>query len=306
MLSKNYLNTKIRMIKSFLNYLLYEKKYSPKTITAYEHDLQQLEDFVKEEYELSSALDITYPILRAWLVRLTEQGFQARSINRKMATTKSFFKYLLREKLITHNPSEALKSLKISQKPPVFVEEDKILRLLDENPFQDTFVDLRSQLILEILYGTGIRLSELIGMTWESVDFSQKQVKVLGKGKKERIIPINDALLHLIKKYELKKQSHFEGKIPHSLLIVGDRGGPAYPMLIYKTVKSYLETITTKNRKSPHVLRHSFATHLLNKGADLNAIKDLLGHSSLGATQIYTHNSLDRIKSVFKQAHPKA
>ncbi len=300
------LNTKIRMIESFLNYLLYEKKYSPKTITAYKHDLQQLRCFVSEDYQIENLDQISYPILRAWLVSLTEQALQARSINRKIATVKSFFKYLLREGRISHNPSEALKSLKTAHKPPVFVEEEKILQLLDESPFQDTFIDLRSQLILEILYGTGVRLAELMGMTWSSIDFSQKQIKVLGKGKKERLIPVNDALLHLIKVYELKKQNHFEGKIPHNFLIVGDKGGPAYPMLIYKTVKTYLETITTKNRKSPHVLRHSFATHLLNKGADLNAIKDLLGHSSLGATQIYTHNSLDRIKAVFKQAHPKA
>jgi integrase/recombinase XerC len=294
------------MIESFLSYLAYEKKYSDKTVIAYRHDLSQLKAFIQKYYELTSFEEVNYSMLRSWLVNLTEEKFQARSINRKIATIKSFFKYLQRQDVITLNPSERLKSLKVAPRPPIFVEEEKILHLLDENPFQNTFIDLRSQLILEILYGTGIRLAELMGLTWRNIDFSQKQIKVLGKGKKERIIPVNEALLHLIKNYELVKQNHFEGKIPHDFLIIGDKGGPAYPMLIYKTVKNYLETVTTKNRKSPHVLRHSFATHLLNRGADLNAIKDLLGHSSLSATQIYTHNSLERIKAVFKQAHPKA
>ncbi len=294
------------MVGSFLNYLTHEKKYSPKTILAYQHDLSHLEKFLLTTYQITELEQVSYPLLRAWLVQLSEENYQTRSINRKIATVKSFYKYLQRQGKVEKNPANPLKSLKTSPQPPVFVEEEKLLHLLDDIPFADNFEDLRSKVILEILYGTGIRLAELMGLTWANIDFSQKQIKVLGKRKKERIIPVNENLLHLIKKYELTKQSHFEGKLAHNYLIVGDKGGLAYPMLIYKTVRKYLELVTTRSRKSPHVLRHSFATHLLNKGADLNAIKDLLGHSSLGATQIYTHNSLDRIKAAFQQAHPKA
>jgi integrase/recombinase XerC len=245
-------------------------------------------------------------MIRSWIVSLDEQNFSPVSINRKIATLKSFYKFLLKNNQITKNPTVRIKSLKTAQKTPDFVEEQKLLLLLDGLHFSNTFEDLRSKVILETLYGTGIRVSELIHLQFTDIDFYNKQIKVLGKRSKERIIPLHDTLVFLMKHYELVKKVQFDAQNTSPYFILTDHGEQAYPKLIYNTVRKYLAIITTQNKKSPHTLRHTFATHLLNKGADLNAIKDLLGHASLSATQIYTHNSLDRLKEVFDQAHPKA
>jgi integrase/recombinase XerC len=294
------------MINSFLNYIQYEKRYGTNTLNAYQNDLKQFESFLLEVYEILKPEEATFPIIRSWVVSLTEQTLEARSINRKIATLKSFYKFLLKKDIIQKNPVVHIKPLKVSSPTPAFVEEDKLLKLLDGIAFEDNFFDLRSQLILEVLYGTGIRLNELIQLQWKDIDFYQRAIKIVGKGNKERWIPLHQQLIHLIKKYELVKNQYFAEKLNHTFLIVGDNGGKSYPTLIYKTVTKYLSLITTSDKKSPHILRHTFATHLLNKGADLNAIKDLLGHANLSATQIYTHNTLDKLREVFEQAHPKA
>ncbi|GAB4404632.1 MAG: tyrosine recombinase XerC [Microscillaceae bacterium] len=293
-------------IEAFLRHLEYEKRYSAQTLKAYTQDLTQLRDFLGQTFEEVQPAQAVYPQLRAWLVYLSEQGFLARSINRKIATTKSFFKFLCKNNYRPDNPAEKLRALKTPSQTPNFIEEEKLRHLLDDIPFADTFADWRTRVILEVLYGTGMRLAELMHLQWPDIDFGQQQIKVMGKRRKERLIPVNAALLHLLKQYELRKQAHFEGKLPHRYLIVGDQGGPAYPMLIYKAVHQALGQVTSRSPRSPHVLRHSFATHLLNKGADLNAIKEFLGHANLSATQIYTHTSLEKIKAVFDQAHPKA
>ncbi|MEO1654733.1 MAG: tyrosine-type recombinase/integrase [Bacteroidota bacterium] len=294
------------MIKSFINFIFYEKRYSPTTIAAYKNDLIQFQAFLSATYELAHPEQANFNMLRSWIVHLREENYSARSINRKIATLKSFYKFLSRKGIIQKNPSQRIRSLKLDRRTPVFLEEHKIIALLDGFEFSEDFPGLRSKLILEMLYATGIRLSELIQLSWADIDFSKKLIRVVGKGSKERWIPITDQLLQLIKRYELHKRQFFEGSPISSKLILTDAGAPAYPMLVYKTVKQYLSQITTQDQKSPHVLRHSFATHLLNKGADLNAIKELLGHSSLNATQVYTHNSLSKLKEVFDQAHPKA
>lgn len=294
------------MIKSFLNYIQYEKRYSNHTLLSYQNDLEQFQSYVLEVYTFDNLLEVDFQMIRSWIVSLDEQKFSPVSINRKIATLKSFYKFLLRNNHITKNPTVRIKSLKTAQKTPDFVEEQKLLLLLDGLHFSNTFEDLRSKVILETLYGTGIRVSELIHLQFSDIDFYNKQIKVLGKRSKERIIPLHDTLIFLMKHYELVKKVQFTEQNSVPYFILTDHGEQAYPKLIYNTVRKYLAIITTQDKKSPHTLRHTFATHLLNKGADLNAIKDLLGHASLSATQIYTHNSLDRLKEVFDQAHPKA
>lgn len=294
------------MVKSFLNYIKYEKRYSHHTLNSYQNDLTQFQEYLSQTYASEKTEEATFPMLRSWIVYLSEKNIQPSSINRKIATLKSFYKFLLREETIEINPTTKIRPLKVAKKSPDFVEEDKLIHLLDHVTFQDTFADLRSKLILEILYGTGIRLAELLHIQWKHIDFSYKNIKILGKRNKERLIPVHESLITLIKKYELTKRYYFNEQLDNDYLIVTDSAEKAYPMLIYRTVKKYLELITTKEKKSPHTLRHSFATHLLNKGADLNAIKELLGHANLSATQVYTHNTLDKLKDVFRQAHPKA
>jgi integrase/recombinase XerC len=230
----------------------------------------------------------------------------ARSVNRKIATLRKYFKFLLREGVITHNPASKLQSPKIIKHLPVVVEDEKLSAMLNDlDIFTNDFAGVRDKLIVEILFGTGIRLAELVGLKEQDVNFYDGMIKVLGKRNKERIIPINNELKILLQRYsELKKSENFDN---NSLtLIVTNKGTEAYPKFIYLIVQRYLSHISTQDKKSPHVLRHTFATSLLNRGADLNAIKELLGHANLSATQVYTHNSVERLKSIYKQAHPKA
>ncbi|MCU0443536.1 MAG: tyrosine-type recombinase/integrase [Microscillaceae bacterium] len=294
------------MIDTFLSYLQYEKRYSVHTLTSYELDLQQFQEHLWTIYELKDLQVVSFEMLRSWVVELSENEFNPTSINRKIATLKSFYKFLLKKGEISKNPTLRLKPLKTTQKSPDFVEEDKLLRLFDQFPFENDFYHWRDRLVLEILYGTGIRLSELLGLQWKNIDFYQKTIKVLGKRNKERIIPIHQQLINVLQEYEKSRNQTFGNDLFNQAVVLTDEGKPAYPSLIYKIVRKYLAYATTQDKKSPHTLRHSFATHLLNKGADLNAVKDLLGHSSLSATQIYTHNTLDKLKAVFEQAHPKA
>jgi integrase/recombinase XerC len=293
------------MVNEFLTYLSVEKRYSKHTTVSYKNDLSQLAEYLLTTYESSTPEFASYPMLRSWIVTLVDQKMLPKTINRKIACLRSFYHFLQKKECISKDPTLKIRALKVKKSLPVFVEEDNMVKLLDLIEFKDTFDDMRDKLVLELLYGTGIRLSELIGLKTSDVDFFQKTIKVLGKGNKERIIPIHDALITLAKEYINKKKSESFGNITQ-FFVVTNSGEQVYPMFIYRLVRTYLDQITTVDKRSPHVLRHTFATHLLNKGADLNAIKDLLGHTSLAATQVYTHNSIDKLKSIFDQAHPKS
>jgi integrase/recombinase XerC len=290
------------MIDTFIKYLEYEKRYSPHTIKAYKKDLDQFRKFLDITFEIKDTVDVHHAQLRSWIVELLALGQSPKSVNRKVATLKSYYKFLVVREYTEANPASRLKPLKTDKALPVFVRESEMNLLLDQVVFTDDLAGSRDRVILELLYSTGIRLSELIGLKTSDVSFYQNTIKVLGKRNKERVIPINDFLVKLIKRYLIFRNNEAN----QLFLIITDNESQLYPMFVYRTVKKYLEIVTTQSKKSPHVLRHTFATHLLNKGADLNAVKDLLGHTSLAATQVYTHNSMEKLKSAFDQAHPKA
>jgi integrase/recombinase XerC len=293
------------MIDSFVRYLKFEKRYSSNTLIAYQADLQKFQSHLTENSLKNSVAEADFRDIRSWIVFLAEEKLEPKSINRKIATLRSFYKFLLSRDLISKDPTQKLKILKTKKSLPNFVAQDDILSLLNNHTFTDDFFGLRDKLILELLYGTGIRLSELINLCENDFNKYEGIIKVLGKRNKERFIPVHKNLAHLIENYCCKKIEYFN-KNSHGFLIVTDTEDQCYPMMIYRTVRKYLDQFTTIDKRSPHVLRHTFATHLLDKGADLNAVKDLLGHTSLAATQVYTHNSLDKLKKVFDQAHPKA
>ena len=299
----------------FIRYIKFEKRYSKHTVSAYQSDIDQFFNFLNNpgkqtpapEAVITHPSQITHYHIRNWMVELMNQNIIARSINRKIATLRKYFKFLLQEGVIEVNPASKINTPKIPKNLPVIVEDVKLTQMLDDNiVFGSDFKGLRDKLVIEMLFGTGMRLSELIGLKETDINAYEGTVKVLGKRNKERIIPVNNELKLLIAEYqELKKKQDFFNN--NSLtLIVTDKGADAYAKLIYLIVQKYLSYISTQNKKSPHVLRHTFATSLLNRGADLNAIKELLGHANLSATQIYTHNSVERLKSIYKQAHPKA
>ncbi|WP_299288720.1 tyrosine-type recombinase/integrase [uncultured Mucilaginibacter sp.] len=287
----------------FYIYIQHEKRFSPHTLTAYKTDLLQFFAFADSQGN-ASFTDVF--LVRNWIVHLLDQQNDARSINRKMSSLKTYFKFLLREKLIEDNPMSKIQSPKTAKKLPIVIREEKISQLLDsEENFEDGFSGTRDKLVVELLFGTGIRLAELLGLTETDINWYENTIKVTGKRSKERIVPLNKELLLLTKQYlNVKKSKSFDNNSLN--LIVTDTGNAPYPKLIYRIVQKYLGYITTQNKKSPHILRHTFATTLLNNGADLNAIKELLGHANLSATQVYTHNSVERLKLIYKQAHPKA
>ncbi|QYH39959.1 tyrosine-type recombinase/integrase [Algoriphagus sp. NBT04N3] len=294
------------MINSFVNYLEYEKRSSPHTVEAYERDLRQFEDFVKLSFELNQISEASHSEIRAWVINLVEQGLSSTSVNRKIATLRSYYKFLLRTEVITQDPTYKLKSLKNPKKLPEFVQENSIASVLEESVYDSGFEGQRDRMVMEFLYLTGVRLSELIGLKWEDIHLGQEQVKVLGKRKKERIIPITKGLKQNILSYQKVFEERFPKAGQSHYFIVSNSGSKSYPMMIYRIVRKYLDRFAQTSKRSPHILRHTFATHLLNKGADLNAVKDLLGHANLAATQVYTHNSMEKLKAVFEQAHPKA
>ncbi|QSE97953.1 tyrosine-type recombinase/integrase [Fulvivirga lutea] len=293
------------MQETFVKYLQYERRYSRHTIQSYETDLSQLASFLLKEFELSDLSEANHSLIRSWIVNLVESGIQPKSINRKIASIRAYYKFLLKQGVITKDPTSKVKVLKTSKKLPQFVNEQDMNLLLDNCEFEEGFAGLRDRLVLELLYGTGIRLSELIELKSRDINHENGTIKVLGKRNKERIIPFAKNLGHLMRDFTVEKKKLFNTEL-ESTLIVTDQGVKVYPMFIYRLVKKYLNLFTTIDKRSPHVLRHTFATHLLNKGAELNAVKDLLGHTSLAATQVYTHNSLEKLKKVFDQAHPKA
>jgi integrase/recombinase XerC len=292
------------MIDPFLRYLEFEKRLSKHTLIAYKTDLLQFRVFLKNTYETEDLSQANYGIIRSWVAQLVEEKNEPRSVNRKIASLKAFFKYLLRQGTISKDPLLKIKVLKTQKRLPSFVREEEMNQLLDQVVFTDSFEGHRDKLIMELFYGSGMRLAELLQLSDKSINFKNRTLKVLGKRNKERVIPFSESLVQVIKDYQ-QARDKMHPKSEHALLLVTDDGKPAYRMMIQRIVKKYLSA-TSSDKKSPHVLRHTYATHLLNKGAEINAVKDLLGHSSLAATQVYTHNTMEKLKKTFEQAHPKA
>ncbi|MDG2342289.1 MAG: tyrosine-type recombinase/integrase [Cytophagales bacterium] len=288
---------------AFLKYLSFEKRLSSHTITSYSNDLDQFLLFYKSYSFSDDLIKVDKRAVRSWVVELSLQNLSPRSINRKLATLKSFFKYLIKRSLIESNPTSGINSLKTNQEIPQFIKEKDMMFLFDNLELNQDFKGTRDLLILELLYGTGIRISELINLRSSYINFTKKEVKVLGKRNKERIIPLHDNAIIQIKKFiKIKNNLSLET----SELICTEKGNKTYPMLISRVVKKHLSSLINSKKYNPHLLRHTFATHILNKGGDLNSIKDLLGHKSLAATQIYTHNSIEKLKETYKKSHPRA
>jgi len=286
--------------KEFIDFIQFEKRVSNNTLLAYSNDLLQFVNYLDTVYEIKSITEVGHTIIRSWIVSLVEQKISSRSINRKITTLKSFYKFLIRQNIILEDPMLKILSPKVPKRLPSFIEKDKMDTLLDDTFFGDDFEGIRNKLIIEVFYATGIRLSELINLKQSNVDLYLCQIKVLGKRNKERIIPFNNLLKEQLQQYIILKAD-----VKNEFFFINKNGKKLYEKFIYRLVKTYLSQITSAKKKSPHVLRHSFATHMLNNGADLNAIKELLGHTSLAATQIYTHNTVEKLKSIHKQAHPK-
>ncbi len=290
--------------EQYISYLLYEKRYSKHTVLAYEKDLEQFVNFVSEQLKVTRWEDVSNKHIRLWLSELMEDGFTAKSVNRKLSTLKSFFKFLNQKQIFTQNPVALLTAPKIPRALPHFVEEKQLRRLIDQVAWEDDFEGYRDRLIVTLFYSTGMRLSELINLKISDVDLKDAKVKVLGKRNKERIIPLSKEVISQVQYYLKEKEDYFEG-IASAYLFVTARGKKMYPKLVYNVVNQSIGKVSTDKKRSPHILRHSFATHMLNNGADLNAIKELLGHANLSATQIYTHNSFEKLKKAYKLAHPR-
>ena len=291
----------------FESYLKHEKRCSAHTLVAYMNDLEQFLNFLAEHYtEIKEAEEVTHRQIRAWVVYLLDdQSLTAASVNRKVSTLKTYFRFIKKEEVRQDNPMQKVIAPRQKKRLPEFVEESGMHRLFDEIEFTDDFTGKRDKLIIEMLYFTGIRLSELIGIKLSDIDFQQGYLTVLGKRNKERQLPLTNSMLNQVEVY-LKKRSNLEKLIDAEYLFLTAKGKQIYPSLVYEIVKTNLNLVTTIKKKSPHVIRHSFATHMLNNGADLHTIKELLGHASLAATQVYTHNTFEKLKSIYNQAHPRA
>ncbi|HNB81110.1 MAG TPA: tyrosine-type recombinase/integrase [Chitinophagaceae bacterium] len=288
----------------FIHYIQAEKRYSALTVQAYQHDLEQFFLFMDQMYEIHDPLQMLPLHLRSWLAALHQEGLQTASINRKISSIKSYFRYLLRQGVVTKVPTKPLISAPKKKRLPVFVPEEQIQSQVQNERDLTDFDSLTRFLIVELLYQTGMRRAELISLSPGSFDFGQHQVKVVGKGNKERIIPLSTELEELLKQYLILRS---ERSVPGcSGFFILNTGKAVYPRYVYRVVQESLLHVRSLDKKSPHVLRHTFATHLLNSGADLKAVKDLLGHSSLASTQIYTHNSIENLKKTYKKAHPRS
>lgn len=292
------------MIKNkFKEYLKYEKRYSQHTVEAYVKDIAQFSSFI-ESLGIEHLFLVDNAHVRLWIVELVEQKNKASSMHRKLSSLNTYYKYLLKRNEVKSNPAKGVQLPKRPQRLPKFIEHSPIQQILDKEEKQETFQSRRDKLVVELLYNTGIRRQELITLQWKDIDEASKRIRVWGKGNKERWIPISSKLLANLSQYREKVESDF-GEVP-SAVILTNKGKVAYPGLIYRIVNRELKGQGVQTQKSPHVIRHTFATHLLNEGAPLNDIKELLGHASLASTQIYTHNSIEKLKEVFKRSHPKA
>ncbi|MBT4881571.1 MAG: tyrosine-type recombinase/integrase [Flavobacteriales bacterium] len=284
----------------FIIYLSSEKRFSEHTVKSYTTDLNQFTTFLADEFQITDDIDeVRFQIIRTWIASLLEKGVNPRSVNRKISTLKSYFKFLIREGVIVENPMMKVVAPKSKKRLPVFIEEDQIESLLNEVQFEGGFIGERNKLIIELFYVTGIRLSELINIKISDIDFQNQLIKVLGKRNKERLIPLSSSVLVGLSNFIEKNQQN-------QFLFTNLDGKKLYTKLVYRLVNKCIGEISSVNKKSPHILRHTFATHMLNNGADINAIKELLGHANLSATQVYTHNTIEKLKTVYKQAHPRA
>lgn len=291
-------------VSSFIQYIRFEKRFSPHTITAYQQDLEQFSQFLQREYQLDDPATAQSIHIRSWTVSMIENGYHANSVRRKLSTFKAFYNYLQKYHGLAQNPMRKVIMPKTGTRLPATLIASDFNDLLDRLEFAPDYSGQRDKMILELLYGTGIRRSELIKLKQSDIDWSRALLRVYGKRSKERLIPISAHLLDLLQQYSKVREATFRAGAPDWLFLT-DQAKVLYPKLVYNTVKRYLSLITTHEKRSPHVLRHSFATHLSENGADLNAIKELLGHSNLAATQIYTHNSIEQLKKIYQQAHPK-
>ena len=298
-------STLINNIQDFLGYLKFQKRYSRHTLISYENDLNVFKVFLEQEFGEVSAEGVKPAFVRTWLASLKEQGHSSRTINRKISSLRSLFKHLLKKEIISESPMGSISSPKNAKRLPQFVDQKDMDTLFTHVEFSNDWQGATERLMIQILYNCGLRQAELISLQQNHIDLSNAVIKVLGKGNKERIIPISSELKRSLQDY-MQLKLHTFPDIPPRHLLLNKRGKKLYPRYVYDVVKKYLSLVTTIEKKSPHVLRHSFATHLTNNGADINAIKELMGHSSLAATQIYTHNSIEKLKSVYKKAHPKA
>jgi len=294
----------MRHFGDFLQYIKYIKHYSPNTVLSYQKDLEQF--FCFSGFDAGSEESaVNAQHIREWMVHLMETGNTTRTTNRKISALKRYFGYLLKEGIISSNPAKRVLTPKMDRKLPVFVSEDHMDNLLDQVEFGEDYAGFRNRVLIETFYNTGMRLSELVNLQIGDIDFGQQTVKVLGKRNKERIIPLSPVFFELLQEYLIARSKEFPG-LQAEYLFLTTSGKKIYPRLVYRIVHRFLTMVTTVDKKSPHVLRHTFATHMLNKGADLNAIKELLGHANLSATEVYTHNTFEKLKSVYKQAHPRA
>lgn len=289
--------------ESFLQYIRTGKRYSRHTVTSYKNDLNQFFSWLEENNPGATAAGVTHGDVRGWMVSLLENGAATGTVHRKISALRALFRYMLRHELVKSDPVAGLKLPKKKKQLPVFVAEEALTRLLDEFRFGDNFSGLRDRTVVEFLYLTGMRRSELINLRDTDVDLSAGQVRVTGKRDKQRVIPFSAGFVRSLQSYVSARD---EQGFSAGWFFVTDRGNKMYDKAVYNIVTRYLAMVTTIEKKSPHVLRHTFATHMLNRGADLNSIKELLGHASLSATQVYTHNSFEQLKKIYKQAHPRA
>jgi len=297
--------TKSSFLISFIDYLKFEKRYSPHTITSYNNDISQFSFFIAKTYTGITIDKIGHNHIRSWMVELVNNSISSKSINRKISSLRSFYNYLMKQAIVSKNPTLKIVTPKIAKRLPEFIQERNIAKIFD-NIIDGDFEDFRNRLIIELFYSTGIRRIELINIKDGDIDSSLCTIKVLGKGNKERIIPLSKNLLLRIERYIKLRAEFFEDSHYDEIFFVTSKGSKMYPKLVYNIVRKYLSDVTTSSKRSPHILRHTFATHMMNGGADLNAVKELLGHANLAATQIYTHNSIEKLKEVYKKAHPKS
>jgi len=295
------------VIQSFLDYLKFQKRYSRHTVISYQNDLTSFFDFLFSQFGEMQLSQISASLIRSWLAGLKEKGMESRSINRKISALKSFFKFQLKEGKITLSPMTTIISPKNKKRLPQYVDEKGTETLFKYVTFEDNWKGRTENLVMQLFYNTGMRQAELVSLKESQVDPGNRQIKVLGKGNKERVIPVSSELMDQAMQYMQDKRKDFSN-FDSEYVLVNDKGKKLYPRYVYSVVKKYLSAkdVTTIEKRSPHVMRHTFATHLMNNGADINAVKELLGHSSLAATQVYTHNTIEKLKDIYKKAHPKA
>ncbi|MEM6894359.1 MAG: tyrosine-type recombinase/integrase [Bacteroidota bacterium] len=292
------------VLSAFIEYLQYEKNYSKHTVAAYESDISGFSNYCAETHETEDITDVPYSLVRGWIVSLSADGVSNTSINRKLSSLKAYYKFLVKIKRIDVSPLQKHKALKTQKLLEVPFSEQEMEKVLGDIPFEDDFVGCRDKLIITLLYTTGIRRAELVNLKSTDVDINTRLLKVLGKRNKERIVPLLPEVVEALTAYRVKRKT-VQNSTEQPFLFLTERGGKIYETLVYRVINKYFSMVSPKVKKSPHILRHTFATHLLNRGADLNAVKELLGHASLASTQVYTHNSIAELKKIHAKAHPR-